>query len=233
MSLWRRLQKFVLPAQCVVTGEGLWWSTNIENLSDDIYHSLYHLSSVCPVCAEYSVDGGECGACLTKMPAFDHTQVAYAFEGDLKSLIYRFKFQSEHYCVQVLADLMLESLDGRGIDALLPVPLHLSRLQSRGFNQSLELAKILSKALNIPIIEALTRKVATPQQVGLNRQERLTNLKGVFGIKTEALVGFKKVALVDDVMTTGSTMQSLSALIKQKTSVEWVEAWVIARTLKD
>jgi ComF family protein len=110
---------------------------------------------------------------------------------------------------------------------VLPVPLHWRRLRSRGFDQGLEIGKVLARRLNIPLSTALRRQRYTASQQALSREQRQRNLAGAFILRKP--LPALRVALVDDVLTTGSTANEISALL-QNAGVEEVHVWAIART---
>jgi len=118
--------------------------------------------------------------------------------------------------------------DGPRPELLVPVPLHAERIRERGFNQAIEIARIVGRRMQIPVAaRAAVRYRATPPQVDLPREQRLRNLRGAFSV--EIPPGIRHVALVDDVVTTGATTSELARVLK-RAGAETVEAWAIART---
>lgn len=99
------------------------------------------------------------------------------------------------------------------IDALVPIPIHSKKEFSRGYNQSLLIAKGMSEALGIPVVDALYRKTHDESQTRKSKDERYQNVKGKFALKENGLNGFKHVLIVDDVLTTGSTLEFASRAI--------------------
>ena len=144
-------------------------------------------------------------------PAYDRARSALIYNGTARQLIHRFKFHNRPEIATLLATWLQAS--GKDLlhdaDYLIPVPLHLFRLVSRRYNQSAELARRLSQLSGVPMkVEWLRRVKKTSQQVGKTRDMRQKNLKGAFEVipnKVAALEG-KKVVLIDDVITTGSTV---------------------------
>ncbi|WP_078486960.1 ComF family protein [Solemya velesiana gill symbiont] len=149
----------------------------------------------------------------------------------MSKLIGHFKFNEELQYGALLSRLLqkeIESLQPEMPELLIPVPLHPSRLKERGFNQALELARPLAKTFDIQLdLDTLHRTRATPHQIGLQRKERIKNVRGAFemrgGIKAD------HVALVDDVITTGSTLRERAGVLR-KSGVSQVDVWSIART---
>lgn len=176
--------------------------------------------------------GSICGACLRRPPAFDRCLALGAYTSPLPELIARFKFQGVLSSGKALARLLLAELasqwDTRLPDALIPVPLHPSRLRARGFNQSLELARELARPLGIPLDMSLChRKRSTPPQKGLSARERAVNLRGAFVLDGPPC-HWRHVALVDDVVTTMATVNEIASLLK-KAGIERVEVVCLAR----
>ena len=146
-------------------------------------------------------------------------------------LIYGLKYQMQLAYGRLLADLLVKRVDSSDVEALLAVPIHDLRWRDRGFNQSEILANNLSRHLKLPVIDnAVIRVKDTPSQTGLTLMQRQNNLKGAFKVNPEVLQGFEKIAIVDDVMTTHSTMQILAQQIKKHSQVKYIEAWVVAKT---
>jgi ComF family protein len=163
--------------------------------------------------------------------------VAYYFEAPLTQLVYDLKYHRQLANARLLADLLVEHLDVSKVDkvgevqALIAIPIHPLRRKQRGFNQAWWIAKRLSKVLNIPLIDDAVERVAhTPSQTNLSAKERQSNLKKAFKVNGERLEGLTHVALVDDVITTGATMQQVALLLKQHTAIRVVEAWAVAKT---
>lgn len=184
------------------------------------------------MCALPALDGKACGACLRHPPAFDRTLAAFSYGFPIDRLLHAFKYASDLALAGVLAEPLARIAAGHPKpDLLLPMPLHPSRLRERGFNQALEIARPISKWLGIPLAtDACRRTRDTPSQAGLKLKERRRNVRGAFACDL-GLAG-KKVAVLDDVMTTGATLNELSRILKSRGAAE-VSAWVVARTLPE
>lgn len=170
----------------------------------------------------------ECGHCIKHKPAFDTVFTAYCFEEPLRRLLHEFKYQQGLHLRNLMTQLMLDALPSDFIkpDCLIPVPMHPDRIRIRGFNQSAELARLLAKKQNIPLSNHLcTKTINTPAQASLNAQSRRQNLKGVFHAKLSKL---SHVMLIDDLLTTGSTVNELAHTLKQQ-GVAKVDVWCLAR----
>ncbi len=151
-------------------------------------------------------------------------QVAFDYAWPIDRVIHRYKYQGKLEMMPILAA-GLRRLVRPDVDALLAVPLAPSRLRERGFNQSHELAKQLSKYWDIPLLTGIERRRGVQQQ-GLKRSERLLNLQGAFSVSA-GMVLPRRVALLDDVLTTGSTLLHLGDLLREHGVAE-VSALVVA-----
>ena len=221
------LESWFLPPKCVLTGE----FTSDKDISPKLVNKWPVPKKVCPQCCEPTSDCLLCGTCLANPPAFERTQVGFYFGDELVDLIHGLKYQSKPAYARVLAELLADKLEVINVDAIVAVPLYVTRFRDRGFNQAELIAESLAKTLHIPLIkQAVSRVKDTPSQTHLNARQRRSNLKNAFEVKADKFEGFKSVALLDDVITTGATMQSLAQKIKKQTSVETIQAWAVAKT---
>ncbi len=153
--------------------------------------------------------------CADLSPSIDAVRAAAPFEGWLREAIIGFKYREEWSRAEHLAAVLLPALHGcGGFDALVPVPLHPGRLRQRGFNQSALLAHHAGAALGIPVREVLERLRATPQQVRLDAAQRRANVAGAFAVARAVDLNGQRLALVDDVITTGSTLAACAAALR-------------------
>lgn len=180
--------------------------------------------------------GPVCLSCLREPPAWRQAVCAEDYAFPWNDLIGDFKFRSDVGLAALLAERIAAVLrhapDGTEVDLLLPVPLSTQRLQHRGFNQAWELARRLGDLLRIPAEpQVLQRPVDTPHQAELSLQERARNLQGAFMVDPQArsAVAGRRVALVDDVMTTGSTFREATRALLQA-GADSVDVWAVART---
>ncbi len=186
----------------------------------------------CTSCALPIPDGtGICGQCLRHPPAFVRTQAAFVYDFPLDRLIHAFKYHHQFSLLDTLTAPLAETLRQRNLpDAILPMPLHSQRLRERGYNQALLLAQGLAQALHLPLLaQACQRTRATAEQAQLSRQQRQDNLRQAFACN--ARVKGLHIALVDDVMTSGSSAEHLAQALLQA-GARSVECWVAARALK-
>ena len=170
-----------------------------------------------------------CGRCQQKRPAFDEVISLFRYEADAINMIHLLKFNQQLAYARLLGMLLVDRVKQQAPlpACLLPVPLHNTRLRARGFNQSTEIARVLSRALALPILlDPVVRVRKTGSQSGLHAQQRRQNIKGAFEIVGE--IPFRHVAIIDDVVTTGSTANELARVLK-KAGVERVDVYCIAR----
>lgn len=174
-----------------------------------------------------------CGPCLTSPPPFAAARAAFLYEGAIRDLIHRFKYDGAVQVRRPLALLMADRLAPlaaeKAPDLLVPVPLHVRRLRQRGFNQAVLLGELLSREWQIPLgRRALQRVRWTEPQVNLAAKERLANVRGAFAVADPAQIRGARILLVDDVLTTGSTLAECSKVLLRAGAAE-VCAVTIAR----
>lgn len=185
-------------------------------------------STHCPQCARPTPEGTPCGPCLRHPPAFSHTRASFLYGPPLDGLIQHFKYGKDLHLARFFATHLAPHVADSTAELILPMPLHPERLRERGFNQAVEIARPLARHLGLPLlIDAAQRQRNTPAQAGLDHDARLKNIKGAF--TCDARVAGKRVALFDDVMTTGASLNELAQVALAAGAVE-VEAWVVART---
>jgi ComF family protein len=216
----------IWPAHCLACGE----AGAAEGLCPACRHALPWNRSACLQCAlPLPVPAAACGHCQRRPPPLTVAHAAFRYEAPLDRLLPRLKFHDDLAAGHLLGGLMAETLAGaERPDALIPLPLHRSRLRSRGFDQTLELAKPLARALRIPLQDdALIRVRETAPQSRLDAPARRRNLRRAFAVNPHIALP-SHVALIDDVMTTGATLHAAAdALLRA--GVARVDAWVCAR----
>lgn len=182
--------------------------------------------ALCPRCALASPGGAVCGRCLSAAPHYDATRAALAYDFPADALVHSLKFRGELALAPLLASYLSPRIGDDRVDHVVPMPLSVKRLRERGYNQSAEIARHLRKdRLEVALCER-TRDVRP--QIELPYDERQRNVRGAFRC-TRALVG-ARIAVVDDVMTTGATLNELARTLKAAGAVHVVN-WVVARTL--
>ncbi len=223
------LKQHALPAQCLLCAA----PAQTANLCDGCRTDLPLLPREhCPVCAEPTLAGAVCGACLARPPRFDHVLAPAAYAYPLDRLIQSFKYSGNLSVAPLLADLMLPAIQAEALpDLVVAMPLSTERLRERGYNQSLEIARLLGARLGVPLdTEVCIRVRHSEAQSALPFARRADNVKGAFVCMVD-LTG-RAVAVVDDVLTTGSTLNELARVLK-KCGAARVTGWMAARTLSN
>jgi len=220
------LSRLLFPPRCLSCGEPGAAGRDICQACAD---GLPWLRSACQRCA-LPLPGADassiCGACQHSRSPLQLVRSAFVYQPPVNGLLLRFKFHRDLAAGRLLSALMAEALhDAERPQALVPVPLHRSRLRQRGYDQALELARPLARALRLPLWQGLHRQRSTPPQSALDAAGRKRNLRGAFTVHGQLPA---HVVLLDDVMTTGATLHA-AALTLHRAGVQRVDAWVCAR----
>ncbi len=220
------------PPTCLLCGaaghEGL-------DLCSGCVRDLPHNANPCRRCALPLPAGAEagalCGRCQIEAPVFERCHGALRYEGAVRHLVGRLKFDGKLAHGRLLCRLLGDYLEASGAqlpELLLPVPLHPRRLRQRGFNQALELARPLGRRFNVPVRASACKRIrATRPQAELELAERRGNLRGAFALRKD--LPARHVAIVDDVVTTGATVSALAGVLLRH-GVKRVDVWAAART---
>jgi ComF family protein len=188
------------------------------------------LGESCPRCALPTPGAVPCGRCVACPPSFDRTIAVWRYEFPCDRLVQALKYRARLPIAAFFAQSLAARRPG-SVDLVVPMPLHRSRLAERGFNPSVEIARALAGRTGDLVEPAAARRVRrTAPQTELPLDERAANVRGAFACSLD-LRG-KRVAVVDDVMTTGTTLEELARVLKTA-GASTVENWVIARTLLD
>lgn len=239
MEIFARFLEIIYPPRCHICRAFL-ADRNAGNnhFCDDCLNSFIRITSpLCPVCGTPFVSRVEedhlCEECLRKLPFYDILASPYLYEGGITDTIHQIKYSGKTYLAQSLGDLLAASArekfgDTKG-SLIMPVPLHPKRLRERGFNQSLVLARAIGPLLEARIDFLSLRRVRyTQPQTGLKRDERRRNVKGAFDISGQPDLKGKTIILVDDVATTGNTLNECARVLK-KAGCEKVLCLTLAR----
>ena len=170
-----------------------------------------------------------CGECLDRAPYYDSVTVPFAYAFPVDALIKAYKYSGNLHLAPVLANLLAPEIADMP-DMVVAMPLSDARQRERGFNQAHELARHLAARIAVPLLARACRKVTnTPPQASLPWAERTRNVRGAF-VCDVTLTG-RNVAVVDDVMTTGATLNELARNLKRAGAAR-VTGWIVARTLR-
>lgn len=227
-----RLLAALFPPTCVLCGAP---GARGRDLCEGCAADLPYNRDACPRCAlPFAVPrppGSLCGACQRHPPPSACALAALRYETPLPTLVGAMKFRGRLNHARLLGALLADAVQRRAAplpQALVPVPLHPGRLAARGYNQAVEIARVVGRVLDLPLDVACCRRVlATPPQAGLDEPTRRRNIRGAFTALTPFPWG--QVAILDDVLTTGSTVNELTRVLR-RAGARSVEVWAVART---
>ncbi|MEQ1602694.1 MAG: ComF family protein [Methylophilaceae bacterium] len=228
MNQWSKIKQFIFPQTCILCAAS---DGGELAICTDCLHDLpWHKAERCPQCGLTSTHHQICGACLKNPPAFDATHALFRYAFPVDAMLKRYKYQHQLVMAEALGTLMAQALMNQPQpDLIIPMPLHSQRLQQRGFNQSLEISRVIAKQLHIKLdYQSCVRTRFSAPQASLPFKERISNMRGAFAC--EQRFDGLHIALVDDVMTTGASLNELAKTLKQAGAGQ-VESWVVARTL--
>ena len=198
-------------------------------------YALLSHSAYCGHCGSNLLENQlSCGNCLRNEPKWHRIVQVSAYKAPLSEWIHRFKFQQQHYLDNALGRLLLLAIKQAQREhqlvlpeVIIPVPLFWQRHWHRSYNQAELLARYVAKKLNLPLdLQSLQRVKPTRSQRELTAMERRKNLKNAFCFKP--LKNYQRVAIVDDVVTTGSTLNTI-CLELRKQGVKEIQVWTLAR----
>ncbi len=247
-SLLRHSRDIHIPRDCVFCAQAL--SSREWGLCQPCQEDLRATEPACRLCliplpieqSENAPNTTICGQCLRRPPVFDRCTISALYQPPISHLIARYKYSASFHSGRILAKLMADEIIASSPTHLpaciVPVPLHWSRQLSRGFNQSTLLAFQVRASLGqhyhldqktMPVANhILSRRSHTLSQVTQGLHGRRVNVRGAFELRSRQLLP-RSVAIVDDVVTTGATVNEIAHLLKQA-GVENVEVWAAART---
>ena len=223
------------PPTCVACGE------NVERSQYLCGECKGRAPRICaPFCAKCSepfpgaiTQTFSCANCEHRVLHFDCAVAAYRSRGVVRRLVHQFKYSGQRYLRFPIADWLLQTLrdprlDGRRFDVIIPVPLHPARERERGFNQATLLAELVARSTGLPLRPDLQRIRFTTTQTAHDRAERMENLRNAFRLRKNRDVRDLRVLLIDDVLTTGSTLSECARVLKAAGAVS-VHAATAAR----
>ena len=234
MPLLEPLLSLFFPAHCAGCGRAV--GENIDFCHECEATIEYIRAPRCEVCSQpYYGDMAEfnCPNCRSEAFSFDCAVAVVLSRGPVRDIVHRLKYAHEMWLARVLGALLVrglrdERLDIIAFDGIAPVPLHPRRLREREFNQAALLASELSRTSGIPVIEPLARRRDTTTQTQLDRKGRRQNLRDAFIMRKNVDVTDKNLLLVDDVLTTGSTLDACAAVLLEA-GASSVRALTVAR----
>ena len=218
-----------LPQSCALCAA----RSGNDQLCAPCMNALPELGPACPACALPSPAATTCGACLKRPPRFSTTIAAGVYAYPLDRLVQALKYEHRLSLAQPLGHKLAAAIERASVGARLPdaviaLPLAAARQRERGFNQSIEIARVVARRLGLRMEGGLVRTGNGAAQALLPWSQRRRNVRGAFAC-TRPFSG-RRVALVDDVMTTGATLESAATALLQAGAAR-VDAWVVARTL--
>ena len=236
-SVLRRLEGLLLPPRCVLCGRA--GQRPCLDLCRDCEGDLPYMPTACLRCGQPQVAtdmaGLTCPACRVDPPGFDRCYARFDYRPPVDWLVHGLKYRGELALGRVLGGLLGSALVRNGlhldVDTIVPVSLHPRRHAERGFNQSAEVARWVGRVVGRPCSDrAVLRRRDTPAQVGLQAGHRRANLMGAF--ECSATLGGARIAVVDDVVTTGSTAEAMAHALRNAGAVS-VDVWSVARVVPE
>lgn len=234
LGQWALAQAF--PPRCPACHESV---DTQHNFCQACFSTIKHIAApLCQCCGiPFAFDVGadaRCPECLAEPPQFDTARAPMVYDAISSRMVHALKFHDRYTGVNRAVRMMTAALDPQyaAIDIIVPVPLHWRRLLMRRYNQAALLAYGLAAQLNTPCApHALKRTRYTRPQMRMKRAERITNARHLFAVQQETMLRGKNVLLVDDVITTGATINACAAAMK-KAGAAQVHAISLARTVR-
>ena len=225
-------QHILLPATCVLCGAP---GHEDIDLCPACQADLPRIKAACRCCGLplSKQEQAICGQCLQTPRPYQHTLSPFFYQPPLIELISQFKFHHRLAMARIFAHLLGDHILARRDkpEVLIPVPLHPRRLRERGYNQSLEIARLLGRQFGIPVDHGLChRSRYTQSQSGLTATDRKRNIKNAF--KLNRPCHYRHLAIIDDVITTGHTVGELAKCL-QKSGADRIDVWSVARAVPD
>ena len=231
MNNWLNIiQAKLLPPRCLLCGSAGFMGMDLcKACLDDLSRNMH----CCYRCGEsFAMPIAVpqlCGRCLKHSHGFDETHAPFRYDANMAFFVTRLKFHRQYQYARLLGRLLADQVaDACELpECIVPVPLHPNRYRERGFNQSIEIARHLSKQLRLPLdLNSCRRNRDTRHQIELPAKQRRNNMKRAFSVT--GIRPYRHVAIVDDVMTTGATVSALAWALKQQ-GIARVDVWVCAR----
>ena len=234
---WRALADFLFPPKCPLCGKFGEENGGGRFCSSCLAEFISFSHPLCPRCGRsFATPAGEdhlCGECLTAERFFTRARSLGPYEGKMVEAIARFKYRGATHLGKPLGKLLAEYKDDEfsfsRFQRVIPVPLNVKRLRQRGFNQSLLLTRQVARGRALPLdFQSLQRIRNTPPQTQLSGADREKNIRGAFAVTAPEAIAGKHILLIDDVFTTGATVQECAKMLK-KAGAEQVDVLTLAR----
>ncbi len=240
----RALLDFILPPRCAICACAT-CGVPVPWVCPPCWDSIAYITApTCAQCGEPFAAPPEgiasathrCGACILTPPVYDQARAVGVYTGALRTLIHAMKYQRIYGLVPPLGALLAQQFATHwpaGVsEALVPVPLHRSKLRVREFDQALALAQYLGQGVGLPVwTDVLIRQRPTLSQVGLSARERRRNIRGAFTVPHPQVCRGKALLLIDDVYTTGATVQECARMLRRAGAAR-VDVYTVARVHK-
>lgn len=233
------LADIVFPPQCL-TCESILDPENNTPLCPDCFSTIHFIQPPLCICCgipfeSTAGDNHLCSDCILSKPLFTIARAVGRYETRLLDAIHSFKYKGKistgEILGKIMADFAYPAFTMTDYSLIIPVPLHPKRLRERGFNQSVILAKEISKRFHIPLdFLTLKRHMYTEAQINLGRKDREANVSGVFTVGDSAKIQGQRIILVDDVYTSGSTVRECTLVLMQS-GAEAVAILTLAKTV--
>lgn len=225
------IQNLLFPPTCLLCGDPGYAGRDLCRPCTDTLPFLEH---ACPVCGlPLAAPAPQpCGTCQKKPPPFDRLIAVLCYEEPARHLIQALKFRARYAHARLLGTLLAERVDSgpERPEVIIPVPLHPARYRERTFNQSLEIARWVSRHTGIPLDYAACRRVRhTTAQAGLPAKERRRNIRKAFSVTTP--LPYRHIAILDDVVTTAATVGELARTLR-RAGADTITVWACARTAR-
>lgn len=220
----------IMPPICILCDEAC---ENDINLCQACITDLPDIKQACQICSHpLNHNNLVCGECLKSPPIYNCLITPFYYQFPVDFIVTAIKFHNKLAYTKTLGLLLAQTIQQRVAnlpEIIIPIPLHPKRLKERGYNQALEIARPISRRFGIPIdYQSCVRLKSTSPQTSLKIRQRQQNIKNAFHIQRDFAA--KHVALLDDVITTGSTVTELSKLLKAY-GVESIQVWCCAKTI--
>lgn len=224
---WLRQSVQRLPGSCLLCAADSMAELLCEPCQADLPGLPEH---ACPMCGECTTHGERCGSCLVRPPHFSGITTLFRYAFPVDRMIHALKYGHQLALAEWFGARLATRLDKLAFDRIMPMPLHPRRLSERGFNQAMEIARVLEKRLHIPVDRnSLQRCQITQPQASLLLKQRHSNVRGAFACQND-LSGLR-ILLVDDVLTSGATADECARTLALH-GAELIHVAVVARAQK-